>query len=475
MAAPSTGWRACPLLGGDQQADNAKRGRARVLPLHLPLSAVGRRSTDLPGWYLSGVQYRVYLAGGSGYRLKPGSGPRDEYPRGPPPARRHRVLAMSSPPTLSGQPPSAVHRAVLEVYDAFRGVIFTAFPTTTNPSGKSPPDDARRRLDRLCAAMVPFPERRLYPDPFAHLHRGRIRLQLRAPSPKMSPPDPIDGTSAHDVMVRLAGRVYDRLVVIRLREMTDPATGETFMGADYPHGYEYQDDDGETVLCPGQPAVEHYTAAPWSAELWDRLYDAHFEELFPFCFSYAFNPHPGTLRVELEREGALVPDPPPATPVSMPAGNQPGDGSSTGIPATGTAGLSEAGAEQITNSLKEFLAVELARIGNNATPPDEPPPPAARVRCDRADHSVSLDEKLLTTGLSADQFQFVSAVAEAHPVPISFKKIMGGNTKGKNPTRIKDAINDRVRGAMPARHLDFILGQDGVGYRLNLPPESCHE
>lgn len=291
----------------------------------------------------------------------------------------------------------------------------------------------------------------------------------------MSPPDPIDGTSAHDVMVRLAGRVYDGLVVIRMREMTDPATGETFSGADYPHGYEYQDDDGETVRCPGPPAVEHYTSAPWSAELWDRLYDAHFEELLTFCFSYAFNPHPGTLRVELEREGALVPDPHPVVPVSMPDSERTGDGSPTVAAAHGPAEAGEVKTEEITNRLKEFLAGELARFCNNTAPPVEPPPPSARVHCDRADNSVYLDGRLLTTGLSADQFKFVSAIVEAHPAPISFKKIMGGNTKGKNSTRIKDTVNQRVRRAMPARRLLFILAEEGVGYRLNLPPKSCHE
>jgi hypothetical protein len=106
--------------------------------------------------------------------------------------------------------------------------------------------------------------------------------------------------------------------------------------------------------------------------------------------------------------------------------------------------------EEITRTLKEILAGELARLGNNAAAPADPPPPLARVRCDPADNSVYLDGKQIVTGLTADQFQFVSAVAKSFPESISFKKIKQGKTQGKNPTRIKDAINKRVRGSLPA-------------------------
>lgn len=134
-------------------------------------------------------------------------------------------------------------------------------------------------------------------------------------------------------------------------------------------------------------------------------------------------------------------------------------------------GAGEVKREELARTLKAVLAEELAPFRDSPGPP--PPPP--RVRCDPGDNSVYLDGKQIVTGLKPEHFQFVSAVATAFPEIIPFKKIKQGKTKGKNPTRIKIAVNNRVRGSLPASHLDFIVGEDGLGYRLNLPPKSCQE
>ena len=112
-------------------------------------------------------------------------------------------------------------------------------------------------------------------------------------------------------------------------------------------------------------------------------------------------------------------------------------------------------------------------LGSNAASPVDPAAPSARVRCHLADKSVYLDGKQIATGLTTEQFQFVSAVAKADPDPISFDRIMCGQTQGMNQTHIKNAINRHVRGAMPARHLEFIIGTPR-GFRLNLPPKESN-
>jgi hypothetical protein len=76
-----------------------------------------------------------------------------------------------------------------------------------------------------------------------------------------------------------------------------------------------------------------------------------------------------------------------------------------------------------------------------------------------------LDDKELATGLTADQFSFVSAIAAAHPEPIPFRKIAKGNCKGKNATRIRDSL--------PARLRKIIMGAK-QGYRLDLPAAERH-
>lgn len=192
-----------------------------------------------------------------------------------------------------------------------------AFPTTTFPTGKAPPDEARRRLDRLRAALDPFPRRQLVPDPF--VRPNPVRISFPSMPGRCPTPLPVDGSSCHDAVVRLAGRLHDSLGVIKLREMTDPATGEAFLGANYPNGYEYEveavigtNTEKMMVKCPGVPEVEHYSEVPWSTELWDRLFDVHQLELYAMCSTGYFNPHPGMLRVSLEHEAALVSDPPTA-------------------------------------------------------------------------------------------------------------------------------------------------------------------
>ncbi|MBN9520689.1 hypothetical protein J0H58_19590 [bacterium] len=156
-------------------------------------------------------------------------------------------------------------------------------------------------------------------------------------------------------------------------------------------------------------------------------------------------------------------------PAAAPASEQPAGASPAVVPATATGKAGDVKAEEITNSLKEFLAGEFARFGSSAGPPVDPPPPPARVRCDSADRSVHLDGKRIASGLSADEFQFVSAVVAAYPDPVTFDTIMGGKTQGKNPTRICTAINTAVRGSLPLRHPELIKGTP-KGYRLRLPP-----
>lgn len=227
---------------------------------------------------------------------------------------------MSAPVAPLGSLPSDKHRAVLEVYDAFRAVCFACRATNTNPTGKADPDEAKRRLDRLRYALVPFPDRRLYPDPFAALNNGRVRLEFTTPPPPgldLESPDPVTGaTSVHDATVRLAGRVYDLLLVVKLYERIDPETGERSVFRNYPYGYEREVVEiinGKPVKLKvtgmvNLPETEHYTAMPWTADLWNRLHELHAPELAAFAWSPAFNPHPGELRAELEREAALVPD-----------------------------------------------------------------------------------------------------------------------------------------------------------------------
>jgi hypothetical protein len=155
----------------------------------------------------------------------------------------------------------------------------------------------------------------------------------------------------------------------------------------------------------------------------------------------------------------------------------PGVPSAPPVPTPGTraGGIDEIKAE-IARTVRETVTEGIARIGSTAAQPPDPQTPSPRVRCDPANNSVWVDGRQIVSDLTSEQFHFVSAVAKAYPDSITFNKIMNGNTQGKNQTRIKDAINDLARRAMPATHLDFIIKQPGgVGYRLNLPPSRCQK
>lgn len=208
---------------------------------------------------------------------------------------------------VAAQPsdPYQIHTAVLEVYDALRGAIYAipAFPTCEIPTGKASPDDALRRLNRLSMALQPFPSRRLTPDPFVRSVPVTVPLTLVWRTQVLPPNQPVSGSSAHDATIRLAGQVYDNLGVTDYQRMIDPATGETFFGAVYENGHGYESPHG-TVISPGQPRCRHYSDLPWSAELWDRLFNAHEKEFWSLCLTEEFGPDT-LLRLALEHEANL--------------------------------------------------------------------------------------------------------------------------------------------------------------------------
>jgi hypothetical protein len=91
--------------------------------------------------------------------------------------------------------------------------------------------------------------------------------------------------------------------------------------------------------------------------------------------------------------------------------------------------------------------------------------PPNRVRCEPSERGISLDGRQLATGLTAEQFNFTSSIVKAHPDAISFKKIMGGNHKGKNSTRVLNSLPESLK--------KIIVGAK-TGYRLRLPSAKCH-
>ncbi len=123
--------------------------------------------------------------------------------------------------------------------------------------------------------------------------------------------------------------------------------------------------------------------------------------------------------------------------------------------------LKKSKCEQIAATC-EFLAhvIEFAA----ATEEGNPNAPK-RVRCDPANYAIYLDDESLAVRLTRDQFTFVVGIVEAHPDPITFKKIMKGDTKGKNPTRIRNTLPPPLR--------EIVYGNT-AGYYLELPsPKKC--
>jgi hypothetical protein len=208
---------------------------------------------------------------------------------------------------------AAVNTAVLEIYDAVRAVFFSCFPTTTNLTGKLPHNEAKARLDRLGAALQPFPEKYIRFDPFHNLYGRPMPLGIPGSIGDMRPllNENVEGGSLHDAVVRFSWKICDRLCLAKLRPHTDPDTGETRYYPTYTHGHEYEDTieiDGKQVAtkvtCIG-PRIEayHYSEYPWTPEVWDRIYDEFGMNLCAYCLGCSwFNPHPGQLREGLIKE-----------------------------------------------------------------------------------------------------------------------------------------------------------------------------
>ena len=105
----------------------------------------------------------------------------------------------------------------------------------------------------------------------------------------------------HDVVVRLAWRVFDSLLVVPMRAATDPTTGETRMVVVNENVIE----TGHSVII-GTPQGDHYTAVEWSDDVWDQISRAHVHEFLNFYYMDYFAPQPGTLRTALAHEAELV-------------------------------------------------------------------------------------------------------------------------------------------------------------------------
>lgn len=185
------------------------------------------------------------------------------------------------------------------MYEALRGVIFTAIPTPENLTGKAHPDEAHRRLSRLGDALGAFPDRRITPDPFVR-PKGMVRIRT------------VRGTSCHDAIVRLAGRLYDSLGEVVAARPGDPEPEKHFAGCYYDNQIEYETEIeylGKpmrlTVRGLGTPRAAHFTEFRWTPGLWDSLFNRFSREFQSWWATKEFNPHPGRLRIKLDQEVSL--------------------------------------------------------------------------------------------------------------------------------------------------------------------------
>ena len=173
--------------------------------------------------------------------------------------------------------------------------------TATNLFCDRGPAEAKLRLDRLAAAGLAFPGRRISSDPFVKPTGLTIKFPSGPPLPDIQP---VAGTSLHDAIVRPACRVYDQLGVVETREYTDPETGEVREGVVNQNAHEFP--DGRVVI--GPPTCRHYAELPWSDRLWERLREAHLEDLLSLAHSGVCDlPYRNTLLLGLDHEYSLHP------------------------------------------------------------------------------------------------------------------------------------------------------------------------
>lgn len=90
---------------------------------------------------------------------------------------------------------------------------------------------------------------------------------------------------------------------------------------------------------------------------------------------------------------------------------------------------------------------------------DPPPAPPPRVQFDEGDRSFWVDGRRVATGLTRDEFEYLKALARAHPNILSWRRVT--NTvpgfHGKNQSRFKRELPEPVRELIEATPTGSVL------------------